>query len=340
MADKREESPWQRASRLRPKLTIDQQVAHLKSKGVMFKGCSETEAASYLNNVSSYTHSTCYRKLYPTKTSGPHTGEYIGLDFSALIALSSADRTLRSSLREICIDVEHFARQDLLRRCDAHNEDGYSIVADYIAYSEAKGSTRLASTLRTRSASGKYPDEYSGNLIAHYNDDLGAISDWALLEVVDFGTFVDFWLFCANRWEDKHMVETHYILKSVKSLRNACSHNTCIINGFTASAAKSGFATPKSILLSMNEGGIGNCASRRNKMSNQRIAQIAAALFSSSMFCTRPTTRERHAEAMRRVKEALDASFKFCPADGSLASYFSFLIKMIDIWTPVRANYV
>lgn len=337
MADEPEESAWQRASRIRPKLTVNQQIAHLKSKGVAFERCSEADAADYLANTSNYTHSTCYRKLYPVKASGPHAGEYIGLDFAALIALSSADRVLRSSLREICIDVEHFARQDLLRRCDEHGEDGYAIVADYFARNEVKGSTRLASTLKTRSAGGKYPDEYSGDLISHYSDHLGAISDWALLEVVDFGSFADFWLFCANRWDDKGMLEVHYVLKSVKALRNACSHNACIINGFTASAAESGYETPKSILSSMNEHGVRQGRSRKKKMSNQRIAQIAAALFASSTFCARPSTKTRHAEAMRRAGEALIGTMNLCPADGSLASYFDFLLRLVDIWVPVRA---
>ena len=60
------------------------------------------------------------------KLDGPYAGGYIGLDFAALMAPSSADRTLRSALREICIDVEHFARIDLINRRmygSAHRED-------------------------------------------------------------------------------------------------------------------------------------------------------------------------------------------------------------------------
>lgn len=337
MTEGPEGAAQKKACRLRPKLTAEQQVARLKARGVTFRGIDETDAADYLANTSSYTHSACYRKLYPVRTSGAHAGEYIGLDFSALVALSSADRVLRSSLREICIDIEHFARIDLLRRSEEHGEDGYAIVADYTTRCEAKGSARWASSLRARSASGKYPDEYSGDLIAHYNDDLGAIPDWALLEVVDFGTFIDFWLFCAERWKDKDMMEIHYVLKSVKALRNACRHNTCIINGFAAIAPKSDHETPGRILASMNRGGMTNGKSRRKKMSNRRIAQIAATLFASSTFCTRPTTRTRHAEAMQRTREAFARTSDLRPADGSLASHFEFLLRMVDIWTPLRA---
>ena len=268
------------------------------------------------------------------KLEGPNAGEYIGLDFAALMALSSADRVLRSALREICIDVEHFARVELINRCMAHNEDGYAIVSDYLAHQKARGNARIESTLRSRSASGKYPDAYSGDLISHYMDDLGGLSIWALLEVTDFGQFADLWLFCANRWDDRGMVETHYVLKSVKALRNACSHNSCIINGFDATAAKSGYPTPGSMLSSLNERGVKKGRSRRSKLANLRIAQIAATLYASSAFCTRPSTRRRHAEVMDQVRESLMDNAALCPSDGSLTAYFDFLLKLIDIWTP------
>lgn len=250
------------------------------------------------------------------------------------MALSSADRVLRSSLREVCADVEHFARQDLQRRIDAHGEDGYGIVWGYLAHKKGQGNARLESTLKSRSAAGKFPDEYSGDLISHYMDDLGCLSDWAPLEVTDFGQFADFWLFCSERWGDASMTQVHYVLKSVKALRNACSHNSCIINGFCSSAARASFPTTGPIIDSMNAHGLNRSKTRRSKMSNLRIAQIAATLYASSVFCIRPSTRKRHGETMQRAKEVLSSTIPLCPADGSLSAYFEFLFKLIDIWTP------
>lgn len=110
----------------KPLLTASEQVAHLKSRGITFDLCTEAEAANYLECGNNYLRAASYRKLYPMKLDGPHAGGYIGLDFAALMAPSSADRTLRSALREICIDVEHFARLDLINRRmygSAHCED-------------------------------------------------------------------------------------------------------------------------------------------------------------------------------------------------------------------------
>ena len=167
-------------------------------------------------------------------------------------------------------------------------------------------------------------------------DDIGCLSDWALLEVTDFGQFADFWLFCSERRGDADMAQARCVLKSVKALRNACSHNSRIINGFSSSAAQASFPTTGPIIDSMNAHGLKRSKARRSKMANLRVAQIAATLYASSVFCTRPSTRKRHGRAMQRAREALLAAMPLCPADGSLSAYFEFLFKLIDIWTPYQ----
>lgn len=76
--------------------------------------------------------------------------------------------------------------------------------------------------MRVRSSDGERHDIYAGDLIAHH---MGDMPVWVFQEVIDFGTFVGFYLFCAGRWEDDEMLQEHYALKSVKALRNATAHN-------------------------------------------------------------------------------------------------------------------
>lgn len=321
-------------ARQKPLLTVPEQIEHLKFKGVTFDLCTEREAADYLEHANNYLRAASYRKLFPVRLEGPDAGKYIGLDFAALVALSSADRVLRSSLREICIDVEHFARVELINQCMAHGEDGYAIVSDYLEHLKAVSNTRVALSLKTRSASGKYPDAYSGDLIAHYSDDLGGLAAWTLLEVVDFGSFADFWLFCASRWAEREMLEEHYVLRSAKGLRNATAHNSCVINGFSKNGERAGFEVRDPIASSMKALGLKNTKSRRAKLSNLRVAQISAVLYASSRYCTRDSTRWRHVNLMSQAKVTIDAALPLCPADGSLEAYFDFLFKMVDIWLP------
>ena len=324
----------QRSGKERSKsfMTAGQLVAALKAHGVTFNLCSEDEAADYLAHANNYLRAASYRKLYPVRTEGERSGEYIGLDFEALRRLSSADRILRQALREICIDVEHFARVRLLDRALTEDEDGYGIVEDYLADLTSHDRTRVTGGLGWRARSGDTHDEYSGDLIAHYHN--GGYPLWVFLEVVELGRFCDLWLFCAQRWGDRSMRHLHYVLKSVKAVRNAVCHNSCIINGFSASAEKADFSTSNPIASSMNERGVRSSKSRRSKMRNLRVAQIAAVLFASSEFCERRSTRARHADAMEAVRDAFGAARPLCPADGSLVSYFDFILRLVDIWTP------
>lgn len=40
--------------------------------------------------------------------------------------------------------------------------------------------------------------------------------------------------YCANRFVDREMLKEFYVLQAVKSLRNACAHNSCILNNLRA----------------------------------------------------------------------------------------------------------
>lgn len=320
--------------RPKPMLTVEQQVAHMKAKGVTFNLCPEEEAAAYLAHANNYLRAAAYRKLYPKQVEGGRVGQYIGLDFEALRRLSSADRQLRSALREIAIDVEHFARVDLLDRAVAKGEDGHVIVEDYLSGLASADRSRVKGGLGWRGKPGAAHDEYSGDLIAHYGDGYPL---WVFLEVIEFGRFCDLWLFCANRWNDRSMLDTHYVLKSVKALRNGVCHNSCLINGLSASAQKTHFSPSSLVAAGLNDHGIRNNRSRRAKMSNLRVAQIAATLYASDALCTTDSAKARHAGQMAQACRALDSVRGLCPADGSLVSFFDFIEKLVDIWTPQRS---
>ena len=325
-----------RSAHFKPMLTSEQLVAHLKSRGVTFELCSEADAAAYLAHANNYLRAASYRKLYPVHAEGPNSGQYIGLDFGALVELSSVDRVLRTALRDMALDVEHFAKVRLLDRALSEGEDGYAIVFDYLeGYLTSRSRSRVSTGLASRGRAGEGHDEYSGDLIAHYMEQGYPL--WVFLEVIEFWRFCDLWLFCAGRWGDRGMLDEHYVLKSVRALRNASCHNSCIVNGLSASADKAGFPTSGPILTSMNALGLKNTKSRRAKMRNLRVAHIAATLYGSYDFCTRESTRIRHAQAMDSVRKAFDAARPVCPADGSLTGYFDFIMKLVDIWCPKRA---
>ena len=91
---------------------------------------------------------------------------------------------------------------------------------------------------------------------------------FVFFEICELGTFVDFYRFCAERWRDEGMMEDHYVLKSVKALRNAAAHNSCIVNGFVSSAKRAGFPSSRPLTDALNAAGMKNSRNRRAKLRN------------------------------------------------------------------------
>ena len=314
-----------------PLLTVGQQIARLKAKGVTFDLCGEEEAAEFLRSGNNYLRAESYRVLYPRQTEGPHVGRYINLDFGDLVALSSLDRQLRETFLLITVDVEHFAKMKLLRHMEDAGEDGHSIVKDFYASLNHAGRNAIQGSLNKRSRQDEGHDAYVGDLIAHNRDDMPA---WVLLEVLDFGGFLTFYKYCSERWGDTILLQKHYALKSVKALRNAVAHNHCVVNGFVQSGESASYTTPEVITDALNAAGVGRTKARRAKLSNLRMAQIAASLYCLSAFCTRESTARRHHARLCQLRASYDRNAGRYALNSSLVSFFGFLWKLVDIWSP------
>ena len=90
----------------KPKLTVEEQIEHLKSKGVTFELCDEGEASRILSEQDHYFRLAAYRVLFPKRVGGKHDGEYAGLDFGQLVDLAGIDQELRRFLLPLTLDVE------------------------------------------------------------------------------------------------------------------------------------------------------------------------------------------------------------------------------------------
>ena len=315
-------------------LTVPEQIAHLKSKGVTFTLCTETEATDYLRSGNNLLRTSSYRKLFPVQDQGPHVGKYLGLDFEHLRILSSLDRQLRECLLPIAIDVEHFARVRLLNKCEGHGEDGYAIVEDFLAQMNHKGRSYISGNLKGRSNGDEKHDEYSGDLVAHYYNT--GIPIWVLLEAVEFGTLNSLYLFCANRWDDEEMRQEHYVLRSTQGLRNACAHNSCILNGVSRTEQKASTDVNALITASLNKHGLKRTKSRRARLSNLRTVQIASTLYAAQLVCTRSETKARHARSLEALRGSWEKSRPLFEGNNVITSFFDFLLKLVGIWAPAQ----
>lgn len=326
---------------LRPLLAVSEQIDHLKKRGVVFELCSEEQAAEYLRTGNNLLRTSSYRKLYPTKAKGTHAGEYAGLDFEHLRFLSSLDRRFRECLLPITLDIEHFAKIQILNACEARGEDGYEIVRDYLAHLNHQGRNHIEGAFRARGSEGITHDDYSGDLIAKHlaaAEHLYGMPVWVFLEAVEFRAFNDFYLFCAQRWGNDQMLQQHYVLKSVRALRNACAHNSCILNGIGGASRKSDARTNELVTDSLNAHGMKRSKSRRAKLSNLRVSQLAATLYADSLYCSREQTLRRHSQMFEELRSAWVGSSDLFEKNPAITSFFDFFFRLVDIWVPHKAE--
>ena len=308
--------------RKKPLLATSELIDHLKTKGVTFDLVNEEDAAGYISTKTYYFKIAAYRALFQKRVGGERDGQYVGLDFGHLVKLASVDRTMRYTLLPMTLDVEHFAHAKLLHRVETEpGEDGYSIVADYMASLNHDNRRR-----RLAEISMLEPDAYCGDLVRKYRAHMPV---WAFLELISFGSFIDFYLFCANRWQDPAMEDEHYMLRQVKAARNAAAHSSNIVNGFGAAAG--GIATNDSVSAAIAGAGISKRV-RASKMRNPRLQQIATLLYVHTRLVPEGTSKDRaRADLMALTAEMEDVLADLAGND-AIRSSFDFLMTLFKKW--------
>lgn len=245
------------------KLTVFQQVEHMKSQGIQFKIMSEQDALSYLENNNNYFKLRAYRKNYEKNGAG----QYIGLDFAYLKSIAIIDMRIRYCFMEMCLDIEHMARIRLIKAIvDCPDEDGYSVVADFES---------------------AYPDDYR-NIIERasksiYCADLqekykSRMPIWALVEMMQYSNLCKFYRFVADRLGNMQMVNDFYMFQEIRQLRNACAHSNCVINDLKSSRPAK-YVPDKTMMRELGKIDEISKDTRQRKLSNDRIRQMTTLLY-------------------------------------------------------------
>ena len=308
----------------KPLLTIPEQIAHLKAKGVTFDLCSEQDAADYLANRTYYFKLAAYRTLFEKRVGGLRDDQYVGLDFGHLKALASLDRDLRYALLPLTLDVEHAARTKLVRLItELEDENGYSVSADYMASLNHKERNRREGEVAMLAN-----DVFCGALVRKY----GRPSDmpaWVLMELFSFGSFVSLYLFCANRWDDDEMRDEHYMLRQAQFVRNACAHSSNMVNGFSGQG--SDVDTNAMVERALARTGLSHRV-RTSKMRNPRLKQIATLLYLHSRMLPSGSGRKRATADVAKLQRSIAGVLEMIPGNDRVQSSLSFLSKLIDSW--------
>lgn len=206
-------------------LTVDEQIAYLKTKGVGFSLMDEETARDYLTNHNNYFKLTAYRRNFQRHPGGPKMGQYVRVEFAYLVDLAGIDRVLRDLILGMALDIEHLAKMEILQLVEINVEDGYSLVRDFVVGMDDNERRILDGEIaRNRH------NTYCGDMVRKYE---GHFPIWVFLELLSFGKLCSFYRFCAERYGRRDMVENYYRLRMCQILRNAAAHESCILNDLT-----------------------------------------------------------------------------------------------------------
>lgn len=201
----------------RQKLSINDQIAHMKDNGIMFNIVSEDSAKDYLEKNNYYFRLKAYAKNYEKYNSGPNKGKYYMLEFAYLIELAKIDMRLRSIIFSLTLDIEHYIKKQLINDIiKEDSEDGYSIVKEVFYIDELKD---IEDSKKGKSV--------CSDLVCKYQNDWPV---WALVEVLSFSQTVRLYHRFYDKYDYKNYPNIDSLLYSVRLMRNATAHNNCLLN--------------------------------------------------------------------------------------------------------------
>ena len=308
------------------RLTLDEQIAHLNAKGVRFSIMDEAAARDYLATQNNYFRLAAYRKNYPKHPGGAQAGQYVRLEFAYLVELAALDRLLQDVILGMALDVERHARLEILRMVDTHDEDGYSIVRDFIASLD----TRERRILDNEIARNRH-NTYCGNMVRKYE---GAFPVWVFVEVLSFGKLIELYRFTAERFADSHMQQGFYLLLMCKTLRNAAAHNSCILNDLSARDTR--LRTNRQVSLALGAVPGLTKGVRIKKMKNERIQQLVTLFYTYQATRAQGASRALTQQKLALFVNRLNMHSAYFSGNDLLSSTFSFLLAIIDKWYDIR----
>ena len=317
----------------KPKMSPEDIISKIKNeKGIKFEETSEDEAIQYLRYKNNYFRLASYRKNYDKYMAGPNIGKYIDLDFAYLIELSAIDMHLRLQIIKMCLDIEHSLKVLLLSEFEKDSEDGYEIVKDFLD----RNKWIIEDIYRKRNS--PYVGDLIGNWFSfetHFSAIGKLIFDkveircpiWAFLEIVTFGEFIKFYDFYYEAYPKKNV---NYIgeLNSVKSLRNACAHNNCIIHNLRA-----GYSRP-SATISQFVAKIPNIkkAERKRNLSSRPIYEFISLIYLYNRVVSGSVKIHRY-EELKALIVRMEKRKHYFIKQQILTASFKFIKKIVDFIT-------
>lgn len=288
------------------KLSIDEQIEDLEKKGVTFDEFSKENAKRFLRYNNYYFKLKHYAKNYPVNQK---TKCYVGLDFAYLVELSKIDMYLRKIVLDMVLDVEHILKTRMLYDLSQNEkEDGYEIVQRYYqSYSNVR---------MTMSGNADSYSILTDLIDKHIEEEDFAL--WNIVEVLPFGKFVELYTMYYQIYGG-HNYSVY--LGSIKFLRNAAAHNSCLISSLLIPHGMKKFKKTKQLTNTLANVKTLSETARKKKMQNPIIHDFVALLFVYNDLLKVGANRKMRENRMNELK------MFFCSENGRMLKNKHYFVK-------------
>jgi len=197
------------------KLTVPEIISYCKETlGITFNLKSEEEAAVFLAK-----HNYFFRlKQYADFGEKTKSGKFINVDFGQMVELSTVDMFLRKLILKMTLDFEHYLKVKIINDSQENpSDDGYAVVENFL-----ETHNRVRHLIENLNNSSNF---YNRQVFDKYKE---KTSVWSIVEMLGFSDFIDFYAHYYQYFHLKCEYTPHF--DSVRRLRNAAAHNTCMIS--------------------------------------------------------------------------------------------------------------
>lgn len=197
------------------KLTVPEIISYCKETlGITFNLKSEEEAAVFLAK-----HNYFFRlKQYADFAEKTKSGKFINVDFGQMVELSTVDMFLRKLILKMTLDFEHYLKVKIINDSQENPaDDGYAVVESFL-----ETHNRVRHLIENLNNSLNF---YNRQVFEKYKE---TPSVWSIVEMLGFSDFIDFYAHYYQYFHLKCEYTPHF--DSVRRLRNAAAHNTCMIS--------------------------------------------------------------------------------------------------------------
>lgn len=197
------------------KLTVPEIISYCKETlGITFNLKSEEEASVFLAK-----HNYFFRlKQYADFGEKTKSGKFTNVDFGQMVELSTVDMFLRKLILKMTLDFEHYLKVKIINDSQENPaDDGYSVVENFL-----ETHNRVRHLIENLNNSTNF---YNRQVFDKYKE---KTSVWSIVEMLGFSDFIDFYAHYYQYFHQKCEYTPHF--DSVRRLRNAAAHNTCMIS--------------------------------------------------------------------------------------------------------------